>query len=309
MILDDGLSAQLVSLRMVPPAFRRYYCDLQLWPFHKAKMELEKNGEYKELDMKDRVKTFEDLGAKEGSKIKVLCEELHQSGDIPGSTTVYSGPAYQPKERDQETERIKQLQRQRMADREKMYDSAKVNPNLPNDNYYDDDADLQAAIRASLRDVGGEEAMPPFTQDLGQKRNRREGLNPDLLNQRIEEEFFSRDGAMGDTGAAVDLERGEGEEKKTDSTDISHRNNSSAGSLAELSNVAIPMPAAREASLGGSGSKMQVEQRLEQLRDSTKEKYRDWKQRAEHNILLSRIQLKTAEFNDIRENLEKVSKA
>ena len=112
---------------------------------------------------------------------------------------------------------------------------------------------------------------------------------------------------MGDTGAAVDLERGEGEEKKTDSTDISHRNNSSAGSLAELSNVAIPLPAAREASLGGSGSKMQTDQRLEQLRDSTKEKYRDWKQRAEHNFLLRRIQLKTADFNEIRDNLAKVS--
>ena len=54
MLLDDGHTAQLVSLRMVPPAFRRYYCDMQLWPFHKAKMELETDGEYKELDMKDR---------------------------------------------------------------------------------------------------------------------------------------------------------------------------------------------------------------------------------------------------------------
>ena len=52
-----------------------------------------------------------------------------------------------------------------MADREKMYDSAKVNPNLPNDNYYDDDADLQAAIRASLMDVG-DEAIPPYEHEL-----------------------------------------------------------------------------------------------------------------------------------------------
>ena len=66
-----------MSPLMTAAALRQFYCDLNMWPWHKAKLEMDIESQgFCPIDTKDRDKSMGDYGMKEGSRIKVICEEI-----------------------------------------------------------------------------------------------------------------------------------------------------------------------------------------------------------------------------------------